>query len=110
MKLSEIFVKYGGETIYRPDMDDKNTFEYRGYKARLEQDDDERFSIEYEPQLPRDVERMHQTCKSRHDFKRIATKAIDLAHAAQVNSSGRAFGSSNTGAGPGSGPLRRANG
>ena len=109
MKLSEIFVKYGGETIYRPEMDDRNTFEYRGYKARLEQDDDERFWIEYEPELPKNIAKT-QTIKNRHDFKRVATTAIDMAHAAQVSASGSAASSGEVGAGPGSGPLRRANG
>lgn len=110
MKLDEIFVKYGDETIDRPAMDDKHTFEYRGYKARLEQDDDERFWIEYDPELPTKIARVSQACKNRHDFKKIATKAIDLAHAAEVQASGQAVAGDQVGAGPGSGPLRRANG
>ena len=110
MKLSEILTKYGGEVIQRPAVDTDTEFEYKGYKATFSLNDDGVYVITYDPPLLPKIERMYRRCKRQGQCKDVATKAIDLAHAAEVQASGQAVQGGRATLDQHGGPLERANG
>ena len=110
MKLDEILTKYGGEVIQRPAIDTDNEFEYKGYKATFDLNDDDVYEITYNPPLLRKIERMYSRCKRKGQCKDFAIKAIDFAHAAEVQASGQATQSGRSALDQHGGPLERANG
>lgn len=109
MKLNEIFTKYGGEVIQRPAIDTATQFEYKGYKANFSLKGGV-YEIEYDPPLLPKIERMYRRCKHQAQCKDVAIKAIDLAHAAEVQASGQAAGAGEVSLDRHGGPLERANG
>lgn len=110
MKLDEILTKFGGEVIQRPSIDNSKEFEYRGYKATFTLNDDDVYEITYSPTLLRKIERMYSRCRNKSQCKDFATKAIDLAHAAETQASGQAAQSGRTALDNPGGPLERSNG
>lgn len=108
MKLREILDKYAGEVITRPPK--PGVFEYRGYTARFDLDDDDRYMITYSPSLPKKLERMFSTCKSRRQGEKMAINAIDLAHEMELQASGQAAQAGELRTGSSHGPLERNNG
>lgn len=110
MKLQELFIKYGDETIYTPSVDSPTKMDYRGYIAKLINVNGE-LQIIYDPELPsEDLQRRFGKCKTVNDFKFVIINAIDLAHEMQLQATGNPASAGEYGAGYGSGPLRRANG
>lgn len=109
LKLNELLTKYGGEVIQRPAIDNASKFEYRGYNATFTLNG-KVYEITYDPVIARNIERLYSRCKTESQCKEFATKAIDLAHAAQVQASGQAAQAGETGTTINSGPLVRNNG
>jgi hypothetical protein len=110
MKLNEILTKYAGEVIQRPAVDSDTTFEYKGYKATFDLNDDDVYEITYNPPLIRKIARMYSRCKRKGQCKEYAIKAIDLAHEAETQASGQAAQSGETATSVNGGPLERDNG
>lgn len=110
MKLNEILTKYGGEVIQRPSIDNQHTFEYKGYKATFDLNDDDVYIITYDPPLLRKIERMYGRCTRKTQCKEYATRAIDLAQSAETQASGQAAQSGSAALDQPGGPLDRSNG
>jgi hypothetical protein len=109
VKLDEILTKYGGEVIQRPAIDTDTEFEYKGYKAMFSLNDGV-YVITYDPPLLPKIERMYRRCKRQGQCKDVAIKAIDLAHAAEVQASGQVAQAGSAALDQHGGPLERANG
>ena len=105
-----VIVKYGGEVIERPGIDNAQELEYKGYKVSFDLTDDEIYELTYNPPLIRKIERMYSRCKHKGQCKDLAIKAIDLAHAAETQASGQAAQSGETATSINGGPLVRNNG
>lgn len=89
VKLNELLTKYAGEVIQRPALDSDTEFEYRGYKVSFTYNDADVYEITYNPPLLKKIERMYSRCTRKSQCKEYATKAIDLAHAAETQASGQ---------------------